>query len=322
MNTRITSRLAVLLSLSLLVSAPGKALAEGGAASFLARAGNYLLNESSPGEVARLVRAVWRQAASAAEGRSAGFAAVPPATPQPAPANGSFLHESSRLTRVSIADLDANELRVLAAYDVTVLVDRSRSMLEKDCPPPARAWTGESVSRWDWCREQVSSLSRQAGAVLRKGLTLVTFSTRAQVYPNVSLNEVSQVFSTTEPAGGTNLTAALKGRIEDYFKRKKNAAGAVRPLAIAVITDGLPDSSRSLERLIVDATRSLSAPGEIKITFLQVGRTADGAALVSRLDDMLIADGARFDIVDSMTFDQLSRSGLPRALTVAMTERE
>jgi hypothetical protein len=227
-----------------------------------------------------------------------------------------------------VKQLGPRELNILSSRDVIILIDKSGSMEEKDCPPPRQAlgflsrWTGiaEPISRWDWCESELLNLTNSAGSALRQGLRVVMFASDQQVFDRVSLGTVPQIFRRNSPGGSTNAGPALKSQLDWYFGNKTMRANRVRPIAIAVITDGLPNNTRALKKAIVEATRSMERPDEIAITFLQIGGDRKGIELVHELDDNMLAEGAQFDIVDSKDFGELLRIGLGRALTDAIME--
>jgi hypothetical protein len=225
-----------------------------------------------------------------------------------------------------VKKLGTRELSLLSSRDVIILLDKSSSMGDKDCPAPQTGLRlfsrmGEEtpdVSRWDWCEAELLDMSRMAGGALRQGLRLVLFSSDQNVYDRVRLNEIPRVFQENYPGGSTNEAAALKAQLDWYFQNK--AAGRTRPVVIAVITDGLPNNARALKKAIIDATHAMDRPDEVAITFLQVGRDRHGVNLVHEMDDDLVRQGAVFDIVASKDFGQLLQEGLGKALADAINE--
>ncbi len=58
----------------------------------------------------------------------------------------------------------------------------------------------------------------------------------------------------------------------------------------------------------------MSAPDQIKVVFFEIGNDPDGANLIKFLDVGLTSEGARYDIVDANSFEQLQKVGLKTAL--------
>lgn len=240
------------------------------------------------------------------------------------------------------ASLSQQDLSILGAREVIVLIDKSGSMSEEDCPIPRGAGAGMAtgmfnmfataagvrrqqrpgvVSRWDWTGSQLMSLSGATSSVLPRGITTVFFDGDATVYSNVRVQQIPALFSRERPNGTTDVTGALREQLNAYFRRKQVDPVNTRPLAVAVITDGLPNNISSLKSVLVDASKRVSHPSEIAVTFLQVGRERKGFELLAELDDGLYMRGAQHDIVDSKVFPEVARFGLARALVLAITER-
>jgi hypothetical protein len=237
------------------------------------------------------------------------------------------------------ATLSQQDLAILGTRDVVVLIDKSGSMNELDCPVPRgggramgminmfataagidRSMPAGVISRWDWAGSQLMSLAGATSGVLPRGIRTVFFDGNTTVYDNVRVQQIPQLFSRQRPEGTTDVTGALREQFNDYFRRKDHNP-QTRPLAIAVVTDGLPNNMNSLKSVLVNASKQVSRPDEIVVTFLQVGRERQGFELLTELDDGLYARGARFDIVDSKVFPEVARFGLARALVLAITER-
>ncbi|MCA9803566.1 MAG: VWA domain-containing protein [Cyanobacteria bacterium HKST-UBA02] len=205
----------------------------------------------------------------------------------------------------SIASAFPANLIKLQDHDIVVIIDKSSSMSTRDAPG--------SLSRWDWTGKQLTGLAGSLRYVPRSRMDLVLFDNDARVFEGVTMSGIPGIFSTYSPSGGTNVTRALKEQIDRAFVR-----GFSRPLVIAVITDGAPSNARSLRELICQTTLKLASPDQLKITFLQVGSESQGNRLLPELDSNLLREGARFDIVDSKSFAELSSRGLAAALVDAV----
>ncbi len=211
--------------------------------------------------------------------------------------------------------LSENELDVLQTRDIAILVDKSTSMKQEDC----RDLSGGVVNRWQWVRQQVSSFVHCCRQLAQKSITLVTFDSEPESFRDVSPQAVSSIFDAAQPQGNTNLAKALNLELQDYFRRKKKSPSQVRPLAIAVITDGLPDSTNLVRLAIKEATHRMTDDSEISIVFLQIGNDPKGGAFLSSLDRKLTNSGATHDIVAVRPFSEMSRLGLGRAVLAAVS---
>ncbi len=230
--------------------------------------------------------------------------------PVAAPAFKAQAQGNRALTQIDLVDL--------SRHDVVLVIDKSSSMKEQDCP--SLLHHGWPISRWQWCKEQTMELARQTSSVLPQGLSVVLFSTSSHVFPHVTMNDLPQIFAAYSPGGFTNEAGAVGRTFADYFQRREIAHGKIKPLLIAVITDGLPTNPQSLRDVIVDATKEMRRPDEIKMTFLQVGSDPKGLYFVSDLGRDLKQESAKYDIVSSKTFPELLRAGLTRALVDCIRE--
>jgi len=208
--------------------------------------------------------------------------------------------------------LNASELEELGRHDIVLIVDKSESMRAVDCP--SILVPGYAVSRWEWCGQQAYDLARQAAPVLPDGLGVVIFSNFTRAFPHMSAQDIPMIFASNHPGGMTNEAAAVELVLQDYFSRRKQEHGKVRPMLIAVITDGLPTNTMALKRDLVEATQEMKRESELHFVFLQVGADPQGIGFVRDLDENLMRDKAKFDIVTSKTFPELVRTGLAKVL--------
>ncbi len=195
--------------------------------------------------------------------------------------------------------------KVMAPYQVVLLIDHSGSMNGGLGIGPY------DLSRWAWCRNQISDFSRFCGDKLRGGITLIPFNDSFEVHEHASEKDVEDVFSTIVPGGETDICTPLAAAIEAHLAEPDHEN---KPVLIVVLTDGLPNQGGSLDKLIAQATSALRNHNEMSITFLTVGQAPEGDELIERLDNDLINRGANDDIVSSMRFADLLQTGLKNAL--------
>ncbi len=196
-------------------------------------------------------------------------------------------------------------LRLLANYDVELIVDESMSMRRPDCPG--------GLSRWNWCGMQAGQLAKQLAPFVRNGFTLTTFAGGYNVYNNSTPDHVAQLFQNPMFSFGTRMAAPLEHRLNNHFSRPGS-----KPLLIGVITDGCPAPRREpmmVVDVLINATRKMRDPREVTVVFFQIGG-ADfkGQRFLSYLDNGLVADGARFDIVKNVPMERLQQIGLAQSL--------
>jgi len=248
---------------------------------------------------------------------------IPPANPSsPHQIRGGVTEEdrSNGLTQV--------QLQKLADHDIILLIDKSGSMATPDCGGsnsnlksllPSLLLGGSIMgggnTRWQWCRQQITQMSNQTQIILPSGFTVLLFDSAFYLFPHVNSSSLAHIFTTNNPGGSTNLTLPLSKVFDDYFKRQRLSRVKIKPLLVGIITDGCPDSPGSVKRLLVDLTHSLKDPNEITIVFFLIGgHDPQGERFARDLSQNLTRSGATFDIVKAVSFDQVQRTGLARAL--------
>ncbi len=195
--------------------------------------------------------------------------------------------------------------KVMAPYQVVLLIDHSGSMNGGLGIGPY------DLSRWAWCRNQISDFSRFCGDKLRGGITLIPFNDSFEVHEHACEKDVEDIFNTIVPSGETDICTPLAAAIEAHLAEPDHEN---KPVLIVVLTDGLPNQGGSLDKLIAQATSALRNHNEMSITFLTVGQAPEGDELIEHLDNDLISRGANDDIVSSMRFADLLQTGLKNAL--------
>lgn len=216
-------------------------------------------------------------------------------------------------TIIPVMTVTPQQLRLLARYDIELVVDRSMSMRQRDCPG--------GLSRWEWCGTQATSLARALAPYATGGITITTFAHDHEVYARSSPDKIVEIFSTPNFQLGTYLMEALHDRFNNYFSTRRPDS---KPLLLAVITDGVPHPAAEpvlVKDELVQATRYMRDPREITVAFLQIGGRDDfGRRYLADLDSRLVSYGARYDIVHTKNFDQLQQIGLGQALVDSVNE--
>ncbi|WYL93092.1 MAG: VWA domain-containing protein [Gloeotrichia echinulata IR180] len=201
---------------------------------------------------------------------------------------------------------------MMSDRDYTLIIDKSGSMSTPD-------QTG-GRSRWDIAQESTIALARKCEQFDPDGITVYLFSGRFKRYDDVTAAKVAQIFQENDPAGTTNLASVLQDALNNYFKRK--AAGQTKPNGetILVITDGEPDDRRAVFEVIIQATRQMDRDEELAISLIQVGSDPQATKFLKALDDQLQGVGAKFDICDTITLDDLEDMSLADVLMNAITD--
>lgn len=205
------------------------------------------------------------------------------------------------MTNVSAKKLDG--------VDVTIIVDRSGSMAIKDT---------NGKSRWDNAIEGSIALAAKASTFDADGITLYTFAGNFRKFANVGPEAVEKAFKEDEPNGSTNLAGVLSDYTADFSKRKANSELKPNGELVLVITDGTPDNAEAVKKVIIDVSQKLDKDEELGFLFIQIGNDAAASAYLKTLDDDL--KGAKFDIVNTMTMDEVGERSLTEVLASAFED--
>lgn len=196
--------------------------------------------------------------------------------------------------------------------DYTLILDKSGSM----STPDQRG----GRSRWEIAQESTLALARKCEQFDPDGITIYVFSGRFKRYDDVTSSKVAQIFQENDPAGTTNLASVLQDATNNYFQRK--AAGQTKPNGetILVVTDGEPDDRKAVFEAIINATRQMERDEELAISIIQVGSDSQATKFLKAIDDQLEGVGAKFDICDTITLDDLEDMSLADVLTNAISD--
>jgi hypothetical protein len=196
--------------------------------------------------------------------------------------------------------------------DYTLIIDKSSSM----STPDQRG----GRTRWQAVQESTLALARQCEQLDPDGITVYLFSGRFKRYDNVTSGKVSQIFMENEPMGTTNLASVLQDALENYFRRKSAHETKAGGETILVITDGEPDDLKAVMAIIVGATRRMDRNGELAISFIQIGDDLQATRFLQALDDQMQNVGAKFDICDAVTLDDMKDRTIAEVLLKAITD--
>jgi len=201
---------------------------------------------------------------------------------------------------------------MLENRDYTLIIDKSGSMSITD--------KAGGKSRWAIMQESTLAIASKCEEFDPDGITVYLFSGRFKRYDNVTTNKVAQIFQENEPSGRTDLAAVLQDATESYFTRKKAGQSKPNGETIVVVTDGEPDDRKAVMKVIIEASRRLDWDEELAISFIQVGIDSQATKFLKILDDELQSAGAKFDIVDTVTMDDMEDMTLREVLLNAIID--
>ncbi|KKJ00179.1 vWA domain-containing protein [Prochlorothrix hollandica] len=196
--------------------------------------------------------------------------------------------------------------------DYTLILDMSGSMATPD--------QSGGVSRWQAAQESTLALARKCEQLDPDGITVYVFSTRFQRYDSVTSAKVAEVFAQNNPGGLTNLVAPLQNAINGYLQRRSQPDYDKAGETILVITDGQPSDRQGVIDTIIKATQHLDRDEELGISFIQVGDDPQATHFLKTLDDDLQRIGAKFDICDTITMDDMADMSLAEVLLNAIED--
>ncbi|MGK7915956.1 MAG: VWA domain-containing protein [Prochloraceae cyanobacterium] len=204
------------------------------------------------------------------------------------------------------------ESSIVENRDYTLIIDKSGSMSTADQPG--------GKTRWDTAQESTLALARKCEQIDPDGITVYLFSGRFRRYDNVTSDKVTQIYQENEPMGRTDLASVLQDALENYLQRK--AAGEAQPNGetILVITDGEPDDRKAVMRVIIETANKIDRDEELAISLIQVGKDKMATQFLKVLDDQLESAGAKFDIVDTVTIEDMEDMTLAEVLLNAITD--
>jgi len=196
--------------------------------------------------------------------------------------------------------------------DYTLILDKIGRMSVGDQPG--------GISRWQAAQESILAIARKCEQLDPDGITVYLFSTRFKRYDNVTSSQVETIFLENDPMGLTNLADVLQDAINNYLQRKASGQLDKDGETILVITDGEPNDQRAVVQLIVQTTQKLDRDEELAISFVQVGNDPGAKAFLKALDDQLQEVGAKFDICDTVTMDDMADMSLMEVLMNAIAD--
>jgi hypothetical protein len=89
---------------------------------------------------------------------------------------------------------------------------------------------------------------------------------------------------------------------------------------LVVVTDGEPNDQRAVMKVIIEATRKMTRDEELGLSFIQIGKDPLATRFLKVLDDELVRAGAKFDICDTVTMDDMEDVPLNEILLGAIDD--
>jgi len=203
--------------------------------------------------------------------------------------------------------------RKLADYNLELIVDRSMSMHQLDCPG--------GLSRWEWCGSQASNLASALARYQPAGLTVIPFATEYDVFEHAKADSIQYIFQNVGQQLGTRLYEPLAECLDTYFAHRN---ASTKPLMLVVITDGVPFPKFEpalVKNELIASSKKMTSPGDVIVVFCQIGdRDRKGQEYLTALDDNLTNDGAKYHFVHTVPFDVVQQRGLGETLVACVEQ--
>ncbi|MEA5554158.1 VWA domain-containing protein [Anabaena cylindrica UHCC 0172] len=196
--------------------------------------------------------------------------------------------------------------------DYTLIIDKSGSMATPD--------QKGGRTRWVTAQESTLALASKCEQFDPDGITVYLFSGRFKRYENVTASKVVQIFQENDPSGTTDLAGVLKHATDDYLQRKSSNQTKSNGETILVVTDGEPDDRKAVMKVIIEVSRKIDRDEELAISFIQVGADPNATRFLKILDDELQSAGAKFDICDTITMEDMEDMSLSEVLLNAIND--
>lgn len=192
----------------------------------------------------------------------------------------------------------------MSRRNYVVAIDKSGSMAEQG---------SFGMSRCNEARGITVGIAKHYENIDTDGIDVVVFANMVQMHKGVTSDKVAQVFTEAQLNGGTNTAGTLSEIFSNYLK------DPIVPMTVVIITDGVPNDQKAVSRVISDFTQSLKDDNDFGISFIQVGNDPSARAFLKSLDDDLVANGAKFDIVDTLTSEETENLSIDEILERAVT---
>lgn len=79
-------------------------------------------------------------------------------------------------------------------------------------------------------------------------------------------------------------------------------------------------SESRVKKVIIKATQRMSSREELSISFVQIGTDSGATQFLQELDDDLEEQGAKFDIVDTVTTEEMSSMTFSQLIQKSLTD--
>jgi hypothetical protein len=239
--------------------------------------------------------------------------------------------------------------------DAVLLGDKSGSMDE----PVGGKSSQPNRKRWAAMEESFLAIAGELCERDDDGITVGFFSDSSsdrKLIDHVLADQVEPLFKKYGPYGSTYLASTLQAAIdlfvpekvleEPIYKKVEERSGGflgiggtvtkvtkqvgvkktivkqnpVRPVFIAIFTDGAAGDGDAIVNVIVNATKRITDRSQLGILFVQVGNDSNATAFLDKLNNDLGDSGAEHDIVAVVKLEDLEDDSPDQTIFRAFSE--
>ncbi|MBT9313583.1 vWA domain-containing protein [Leptothoe kymatousa] len=203
------------------------------------------------------------------------------------------------------------------------LSNRNYTLIYAPTQPQRVAMPPGFEHRWQRAHAHLLRVAEQCYALATHGLTVYRQSAADgdfQAHQNVNVANFESLMANAPMASQVELTPVLTTVLEQYFAAKARAQLPANGEIVLVLLDSEPTDRLAIAKQIVAASQKLDHNDELGIGWVQVGDDFITKGFLVTLDDNLREKGAKFDIVDHKTIDQIIATDLVSFLTGVLND--
>ncbi|MEM9483810.1 MAG: hypothetical protein AAGA83_08975 [Cyanobacteria bacterium P01_F01_bin.116] len=177
--------------------------------------------------------------------------------------------------------------------------------------------------RWQQAHDQILDIAEQCHALALNGLTVYCKMTNGdgfEIHQNVNVANLESLMASASMPETLALAPVLETVFDRYFTDKAADLLPANGEIVLILIDGEPTDRLAIAKQIVAASKKLNYNHEFGIGWIQVGDDYITKGFLVTLDDHLRETGAKFDIVDHKTIQQIVTDDLGTFLIDVLTD--
>lgn len=177
--------------------------------------------------------------------------------------------------------------------------------------------------RWQHAHTQILAIAEQCHKLAVNGLTVYRSSANAdgfEVHQNVNVANLESLMASAPMPEKVAFAPVLETVFERYFTDKAIDLLPANGEIVLILIDNEPIDRLAIAKQIVAASQKLDHNDELGIGWIQVGDDYITKGFLVTLDNNLREAGAKFDIVDHKTIQQIATSDLATFLIGVLTD--